>query len=311
VADRPEDNTAEVASSFESRVLVRDTGAPGKAAALNWFLEEQPLETGETLVVLDADNRIPPDAMTRIAEEVQAGHDVVQCYLDVTNPDDSLLAEASALSYWAGNRMVQLARSNIGWSADLGGTGMAISAKALGSVGGFGDSLTEDQDLGVRLFLAGYRVHWIHDVRIRDEKPSTLAVAVRQRARWMAGKREARRHTAELLRQGTPAAIDMAVRLWQPGRSFVALLSGVLTVLAALGGSALLLPWQVWASATFIQVFQPIPYLAKEGVGARRLFRYPLLTLIAALWIPIRFLSHRVEGWYHTPHRPSSSEVPD
>ena len=49
---------------------------------------------------------------------LDAGHEVVQCYLDVENPDGSVLATASAMTYWAGNRMVQLARDNLGWSAE-------------------------------------------------------------------------------------------------------------------------------------------------------------------------------------------------
>ena len=130
-----------------------------------------------------------PDVLGRIADELDAGHEVVQCYLDVANPDGSLLAEAAALSYWAGNRMVQLARSNLGWSADLGGTGMAMSPGLLDRVGGFGDSLTEDQELGARIVLASERVEWLHDVKVEDEKPTSLSVTVRQRARWMSGKR--------------------------------------------------------------------------------------------------------------------------
>ena len=260
------------------------------------------------MVVFDADNRLGPEVLGRIADELDAGHKAVQCYLDVANPDGSLIAEASALSYWAGNRMVQLARSNLGWSADLGGTGMALTADLLERVGGFGNSLTEDQELGARIVLAGERVEWLHDVRIRDEKPESIAVTVRQRARWMSGKRATRRaYLGDLVRSGKPAALDQALRLVQPGRMFVALVSGVLTVLAVFTGPSWLIPWQVWGVATAIQVLEPIPFLARDGVPARRLVRYPLLIVLAALWLPIRLLSQRVGDWYHTPH----GETPD
>jgi cellulose synthase/poly-beta-1,6-N-acetylglucosamine synthase-like glycosyltransferase len=274
---------------------------------LSWYLAQEPLATEEALVVFDADNRVPADALGRIADELDAGHEVVQCYLDVANPRESLIAEASALSYWAGNRMVQLARSNLGWSADLGGTGMAFTAAALERAGGFGDSLTEDQELGVRLLLAGHRVEWLHDVKIRDEKPATVGVAVRQRARWMAGKREAaRKHLPALLKRFTPATLDQAMRLVQPGRSFIALVSLVMTVLAAVTASTWLLPWPVWGIATAVQILEPIPFLARDGVAASQLARYPLLVILAALWIPVRLASSVVKGWYHTPHRGAS-----
>ncbi len=150
LADRCTDKTIDVSEAAGAQVADKQDETSGKGAALAWYLGQRPLDPDESLVVFDADNRVPPDVLGRIADEIDAGHEVVQCYLDVANPDGSLLAEASALSYWAGNRMVQLARSNLGWSADLGGTGMAFTAGALEEVGGFGDSLTEDLELGAQ-----------------------------------------------------------------------------------------------------------------------------------------------------------------
>lgn len=302
LADRCEDSTADVARSHEALVAERSVGPDGKGAALCWYLDEHPLDPDESIVVFDADNRIEGTTLSRIADELDAGHHVVQCYLDVEIADTSLIAEASALSYWASNRMVQLARSNLGWSADLGGTGMALTHDALLSVGGFSESQTEDQDLAAKLVLADKRVEWLHDVRVRDQKPSSISVTVQQRARWMAGKRATRRtFLAPLLKTGKPVAIDLAIRLVQPGRMFVALISGGLTVASALNAQ-FLLPWPFWASLTAIQVLEPLPFLAREGVPLKSLLRYPALALLGALWIPIRLASSRARSWYHTPH---------
>ncbi len=306
IADRCTDGTAAVAAAW-AKVAERTGGDGGKGAAIQWLLDAEPLADGEALVVFDADNRVPPDALGRLADELDAGFQALQAYLDVANPDDSPLATASALTYWAGNRMVQQARHRLGWPADLGGTGMAVTQEALAAAGGFGGGLTEDADLGVRLALAGHPVAWVHDVRIGDEKPDDLGVAMRQRARWMAGKRAvARRHVAELLRAAAtrrdPGLADVALRLVQPGRSFVALASAGLTAAGAATGSRLLLPWPVWGAATAAQLLVPVAFLARDGVPARYLVRYPLVTLIAALWVPVRLLSRTVDRWYHTPH---------
>jgi hypothetical protein len=83
---------------------------------------------------------------------------------------------------------------------------------------------------------------------------------------------------------------------------FVALVSGILTAVSVSTGSSWLLPWSVWGTATAIQVLGPLPFLARDGVPSRRLLRYPLLIVLAALWLPIRVLSSRVGHWYHTPH---------
>ncbi len=312
IADRCTDGT--VGASAPVRAVERDEGAEGKGAAIAWHLNSEPLDPTDILVVIDADNRVPSNFLERICAEITAGHDVVQCCLDVTNPDESPMTLASALSYWAGNRMVQLARSNLGWSADLGGTGMAFTGVALAEVGGFGEGLTEDQELGVRFALAGRTVEWLHEVRIYDEKPAGAVPAVRQRARWMAGRRAvARRYLGSLwkgaARERSIRLFDVGLRLIQPGRSFIAALSGVLALTSWVTRSRLLFPWPVWGAITAVQFFEPIPFLARDGVDRRYLLRYPFLAILGILWIPIRVASAVATGWGHTPHKGTDPEV--
>lgn len=302
LADRCTDRTAEVARDRVS-VIERVEGPDGKAAALSWYLDKHPLRADEILVVVDADNRLPADLLARLADEFDDGAGAAQVYLDVSNPDASLLASASAVSYWASNRMVQLARHNLGWTADLGGTGMALTAGALAASGGIGTSTTEDQDLCARLLIADTPVRWIHDVRIADEKPSSLGVAVRQRARWTSGKSGVRRQLlADLLRLRSAAGLDLAIRLTQPSRTFVALLTGMLAVVAALVGGDYLFSWQVWVTVALLQFVAPLPFLIRDGVGVRYLWRYPLLAVFGLIYLPVRLLGRLTEGWYHTPH---------
>lgn len=310
LADRCTDTTVSVARAHAGVTVVeRHTGPDGKGEALAWYLRQRPLEADEALVVVDADNRVPDNLLARFADELDCGHHAVQANLDVANPDGSAVAVASALTYWAGNRMVQLARANLGWSADLGGTGMCLTPEALRRAGGFAGGATEDQELAARLAEEGLRVVWMHDVRVRDEKPEQVGVAVQQRARWMAGKRQAARvHVPQLVRSGlarrSPAELDVALRLVQPSRSFVALVTLGLAGVAARRPGPWLLGWRVWAGATGLQVLLPPVFLARDGVPVRYLLRYPFVTLVAALWVPVRVLSSRSRGrWYHTPHR--------
>ncbi len=299
IADQCTDETASLAREAGVTVAERTEGSGGKGAALRWYLDSEPLAEDEALVVLDADNRVPEDLLERFNDELAAGHSVLQAYLGVSNPDASPLATASALSYWASNRMVQLARRNLGWTADLGGTGMCITSQALESVGGFGTSFAEDQELGVKLFEGGHTVTWLHDVRILDEKPTDAGVAVRQRSRWAAGRSQvARQHIPRLLRFGTPAAIDLAIRLIQPSRMGVAVLSAALAGASAFGVPTL--GFGVWSFAAVFQVTAPIGFLWREGVERRYLVRYPVLTVLPLLKLPARLMRQR--SWYHTPH---------
>lgn len=306
IADRCSDATVELASAL-ANVAERAVGVPGKGPALDWFLGRHPVAVDGLLVVLDADNRVSSSFISEIVDRIDSGEDVVQAYLDATNPDRSVVSLAGALTYWAGNRMVQQARERLGWSTDLGGTGMAFTGEALTDLAGFGGSLTEDQEIGARLVVAGRRTAWMHNLRVRDEKPTQVAAAARQRARWMAGKRAVRREwlfplVKAGLRSRSWGPIDAALRLIQPGRSFLALVTGVLWMVSVMVPSSLLLTPSVLGPATLVQVLAPVPFLLRDRVPSKYVIRYPLVVIIAALWIPVRIMSRFASGWYHTPH---------
>ena len=306
IADRCSDATASRASRHLP-VAERSEGEGGKGAAIAWFLAERPLAPDEALVVLDADNRVATGFVASVATALEEGHPAVQAYLDVTNPDASVLTMASALTYWASNRSVQLARSNLGWSCDLGGTGMAVTAGALADAGGFTDDLTDDLALNIRLNLAGHRTHWLHHTHVRDEKPERTDTAVTQRARWAKGKAVVRRaYGPVLLRRAVterrPALFDLAMRLYNPGRSFLALLLVGLTVLAIAFPSWGLWPAWVLAGMSVVVIGLPLVFLVVDGIPGRYLIRYPYVVVIALLWLPIRIAARLVGGWRRTPH---------
>jgi len=306
IADRCTDDTAETAARFVG-VSERESGTGGKGAAIAWYLDENPLDADEILVVLDADNRIDADFVDGITSAFTDETNVVQAYLDVANPDSSVLATANALTYWASNRMVQLSRSNIGWSCDLGGTGMAMTGQALDDAGGFTDDLADDLALNVRLNLARHRAKWLHDVRVRDEKPIVATAAVTQRSRWVRGKRGVQHeYGGTLLRSGfkrrEPALLDLAYRLYNPGRSFIALVIAILAVLAAALPDWGLWPWPLLAGIALLVVLLPIVFLIVDGIPTRYVWRYPYVTLIALLWLPIRIGSRMLTGWNRTEH---------
>lgn len=288
-------------------VAVRKSGTGGKGAAIAWYLDEHPLADGEVLLVIDADNRIDPGFVGHIAAAIDDGHAVVQAYLDVGNPDGSALATANALTYWASNRMVQLSRTNLGWSCDLGGTGMAFTKDALMAAGGLADDLADDLSLNVRLNLVGIRAHWLHNLRIRDEKPTGTTSSITQRARWVRGKRAVQRgFGAKLVRAAfsrrEPSLLDLVYRLYNPGRSFIALAIALLAVVAGFAPGIGLWPWWILASIALIVVLLPLVFLAADGVPGKYLVRYPYVTLIAILWLPIRVASRLLPNWRRTAH---------
>ena len=304
LADRCTDATVDVARG-RAEIVERHAGPDGKGPLLSWYLGQDPLASGESLLVLDADNRVREGFVSGMADALDAGYDAAQAYVDASNLDKSWLATAGALSYWASNRMVQLARHRLAWNPDLGGTGSGFGPAAVAALTGPEDSLTEDLEQSVRLAGAGLRVAWLHDIRVGDQKPSQLGVALQQRARWMSGRRHtSRRSRRELLgagwRQRSWGPVDLLIRQAQPGRTFMVLVAVGLAVAAVF--TDLLWPWWVWLGLAALQVMFPLVFLVREKVPARYLVRYPLLTVFGLLWLPARVTSARVRGWYHTPH---------
>lgn len=51
------------------------------------------------------------------------GYKVVQGYIDSKNPNDSWITGSYSIAFWTTNRLFQLARTNLGLSNQIGGTG--------------------------------------------------------------------------------------------------------------------------------------------------------------------------------------------
>ncbi|MGI9648856.1 MAG: glycosyltransferase [Acidimicrobiia bacterium] len=303
IADRCTDDTVQAAAGAE--VSERAEGPDGKGPAIAWYLSRDPLGPEESLVVLDADNRVSPQFLAGVADALDSGFDAAQAYVDTSNPDASWLSTASALSYWASNRMVQLARHNLGWAPDLGGTGTAFAPTATWVLESVSGVVTEDSEQAARLAVSGRRIAWLHDVKVFDQKPVSVGVAMRQRARWMSGRRSvARSYRGKMLREAVRseswALVDLVIRQSQPGRAFMVGVSAALSIASLF--TDLLWPWWIWAAVVAVQVLLPVLFLIRDRVPARYLWRYPLLVIFGLLWLPVRLMSSRVRGWYHTPH---------
>lgn len=93
-------------------------------------------------------------------------------------------------------RLFQAGRSTWG-SAGMGGNGQFNSWRALEAVGEsnngnpWRDKLTEDQDLGLRLFLAGYKLHHDNRAFVEQQGLNNLRSLIKQRTRWSQGNLQA------------------------------------------------------------------------------------------------------------------------
>jgi cellulose synthase/poly-beta-1,6-N-acetylglucosamine synthase-like glycosyltransferase len=190
IADNCTDKTALKARKKGAIVYERLNKAKrGKGYALEWMFDKifKMKKKYDAVAIFDADNLVHRNFLNEMNKKLCEGYKVVQGYLDTKNPEDTWITGSYSIAFWTCNRMFQLARSNVGLSGQLGGTGFCIDTEILKELGWGATCLTEDLEFTCKLVLHGYKVGWAHDAIIYDEKPLTLSQSWWQRKRWMQG----------------------------------------------------------------------------------------------------------------------------
>ena len=239
IADNCTDNTAKIARGDNVNVCERNVSDKrGKGYALEWMFDKlfKMEEQYDAIAIFDADNLVHKNFLKEINSKMLQGYKVVQGYIDSKNPNDSWIAAAYSIAFWTQNRMFQLARANVGFSNQIGGTGFAIETDTLRELGWGATCLTEDLEFTCKLVLNGEKVGWAHDAIIYDEKPLKLAQSWSQRKRWMQGFTDvASRYFFKLLKKSIVERkfymFDCALYVLQP---FITLLLGVSALLTIL-----------------------------------------------------------------------------
>lgn len=239
IADNCTDKTAEVARKSGARVFERvEKDKRGKGYALEWMFAKlfKMKEQYDAVCIFDADNLVHKDFLKEINSKMQEGYKVVQGYIDSKNPDDSWIATSYSIAFWSQNRMFQLARNNVGFSNQIGGTGFAIDTDTLKKLGWGAMCLTEDLEFTCKLVLNGEKVGWAHDARIYDEKPLRLKASWVQRRRWMQGFTDvATRYfwklTKKAIKERKWYIFDCALYVLQPFNTLLLGLSAVLAII--------------------------------------------------------------------------------
>lgn len=278
IADNCNDDTAKISKSYGVNVCERfNKDKRGKGYALEWMFAKlfKMDKQYDAIAIFDADNLVHKDFLKEINSKLQEGYKVVQGYIDSKNPNDSWIATAYSIAFWTQNRMFQLARANVGFSNQIGGTGFAIETNTLKKLGWGATCLTEDLEFTCKLVLNGEKVGWAHDAMIYDEKPLKLGQSWTQRKRWMQGFTDvASRYFFKLIKKSIKErkfyVFDCALYVLQP---FITLL---------LGASALLTLMQV-DSSHGMHIFLISSLLGGVGWKAFAVVQFLITPLVLAI----------------------------
>jgi cellulose synthase/poly-beta-1,6-N-acetylglucosamine synthase-like glycosyltransferase len=168
-------------------VLVPPAEPRTKPKALNFGLT---LARGELVAVFDAEDVPDPLQLRRAAVALsRLGPEVgcVQAKLSYNNPEQNLITKWFTIEYamWFSFFLPGLA--SLGAPIPLGGTSNHFRRMSLRSLGGWDPyNVTEDADLGIRMFREGYSVKILESVTL-EEANSDFVNWVKQRSRWYKG----------------------------------------------------------------------------------------------------------------------------
>jgi len=168
-------------------VLIPPAEPRTKPKALNFGLT---LAKGDLVAVYDAEDEPDPLQLRRAAVALaRLGPEVgcLQAKLSYNNPDQNLITRWFTIEYamWFSFFLPGLASMRA--PIPLGGTSNHFRRLALRSLGGWDPyNVTEDADLGIRMFREGYTVRVLESITL-EEANSDFVNWVKQRSRWYKG----------------------------------------------------------------------------------------------------------------------------
>ncbi|MFY7829690.1 MAG: glycosyltransferase [Flectobacillus sp.] len=158
-----------------------------KAKALNYAMS-QLSEPYDIALILDADNIMATDFITKLNATFDLGYQVVQGHRTAKNTN-SPTAILDAISEEINNHILRKGHRALGLSSALIGSGMAFEyglfvdvMSEIHAIGGF------DKELEMRLLKRGIVFDYIEDAFVYDEKVQNAEVFEKQRTRWIAAQ---------------------------------------------------------------------------------------------------------------------------
>lgn len=201
-----------------------------KSKALNKAME-QLVGHYDIVVILDADNVMAEDFLTKINGAFELNYPAMQGHRAAKNMNTSL-AVLDAVSEEINNHIFRKGHRVLGLSSAIIGSGMAFRydyfkqlMSTVKAVGGF------DKEIELKMLKAGHKIAYLDDAYVYDEKVQKAEVFSNQRRRWLSAQVHYFRQDffdslRDLFLKGNVDYFDKAIQFIQPPR--ILLLGAVL-----------------------------------------------------------------------------------
>lgn len=189
VADNCTDGTAAVAVAAGADVTERSNPADiGKGYALDWGLNFLAAAPPCTVIIIDADCRLEPGAISSLAHMSRTTGRPVQSLYMMTSPSSAGISQQVAEFAWCVKNQVRpLGLRAMGLPCQLMGTGMAFPWEVIRTANLRNGYIVEDLKLGLELAEAGHPTFFFPNAVVASTFPASIEGARSQRERWEHG----------------------------------------------------------------------------------------------------------------------------
>ncbi len=321
IADNCSDDTAKIAGEAGAIVCERfDNEKKSKGYALEWMFDrlfemEKSGTVYDAVAIFDADNLVHPQFLMEMNNRLMKGDRIIQGFLDAKNPYDTWVSGTFAIAFWVIDHVSHLAKTNIGLSAVLGGTGMCITIDILKKYGWRATCLTEDMEFTMKSLAEGIKTTWAHDAIVYDEKPLTFKQSWTQRKRWAQGQFDvAHRFIPKMLVEGWRRRDiriwDGCIYLLQPHFLMLSAVFILISYIQLAVGQFYtsiysFMPSQLMTAIMIGQYLLPMIILIKVKAKLKAWFYLLFYPIFIYSWIPIIFIgfvNRNNHEWAHTEH---------
>jgi cellulose synthase/poly-beta-1,6-N-acetylglucosamine synthase-like glycosyltransferase len=247
VADNCSDPTAAVAAAAGAETLERiDSVRRGKGYALDFAVRYLERDARDVVIVIDADCRIAPGAIARLARQSADTGRPAQARYRLLAPDGAgLSTRLKAFACSLKNEGRPLGLHRLGLPCQLTGSGMAFPWSIIRSARLASAEIVEDLQLGIDLTRARTAPIFCPDAIVTSELPASSEGSRSQRARWEHG------HLAVMLREGPRLLLSsLARRDWSGVALAADLMVPPLALLLLLLGAHWLVSLWLYVSST-------------------------------------------------------------
>ena len=222
IADSFQPETITALRSLPIKVIEVKFDKSTKSKALNKAMEQLP-DDYEIAVVLDADNVMAPDFLVKVNATFEHDFFAVQGHRQAKNMDTSL-AVLDAISEEINNHIFRKGHRVLGLSSAIIGSGMAFRyaffknmMSTVTAIGGF------DKEIELKMLKDGYKIAYLDDAAVFDEKVQKAEVFSNQRRRWLSAqliyfRRDFFSAFKSLITKGNIDYFDKAIQFIQPPR---------------------------------------------------------------------------------------------